>query len=79
MIGFLLSPLYRWAIGALVIAALLGGFIIKQRHNAVVAERARVEQEKQDAIKKADEARERVRAACEHAPDKCVPDDWHRD
>jgi hypothetical protein len=77
--AFLLTPLWRWAIAGVVVAAVLGGVLIKIQHDAVAVERARVEQEKADAVKKANEARERLRDACDRDASACVPEDNYRD
>lgn len=73
-----------WRLGAIGLAALalvgtIGGFVYKIKHDAVVAERVKVEAEKRDAIRKAGEARDRVRELCIDKPVGCVPDDWFRD
>jgi hypothetical protein len=60
-------------------ASALGGYILYQRHDAVVEERARVEEIKVNDIKTATKARKRVRTACGRDKSKCVPDKWLRD
>lgn len=74
MLPLLFSPLGRYVTIGLIIAALFGGYTLKQRHDAVIAERARVEQENQDAIQKANEARERLPVDCERSTDCGLPD-----
>jgi hypothetical protein len=76
---WLLSPIGRYLALAIGIAAAFGGFVLKQRHDAVQAERARVEERKANDINRATTARQRVRTACERDKSKCLPNDWYRD
>jgi len=76
---WLLSPIARYAAFGLLIIALAGGIYLKIQNDAVSAERARIEQEKTDAINKAREARDNLRAACDRDPAACVPDNQYRD
>lgn len=66
-------------ITALAVIGTSGAIYYKIGHNAVLRERAKIEQEKQHAIERANAAKERLRALCADAPDKCLPDDWLRD
>ena len=80
--GFLLAllrPFLGYIAGAVVIAALTAGIYYKIRHDAQAEVLVKIEQEKNDAIAKAREARDRLRAICDITPDNCVPDDWFRD
>lgn len=80
MLALILSPIGRWVATGLLIAALVGGFILKIQHDERRAVLAKIEQEKSDAINKAQEARERLRDLCSSAPADCVlPDNWFRD
>jgi hypothetical protein len=76
---WLLSPLGRYLALAIAIAAAFGGYVLKQRHDAVEAERARVEERKANDIGKATKARQRIRTACERDSSKCLPDRWFRE
>lgn len=67
------------ALAVVAAAGSIGGCVLKIKHDAVVAERVRVEKEKQDAIDDANKAKERLRRACDSNPDQCVRDDWFRD
>lgn len=79
MLAFLLSPIGRWLAAFAVIAALTGIIVMKIRHDAQSALLAQIEREKTDAITKARDARDRLRAVCERNPADCLPDDWFRD
>jgi hypothetical protein len=80
MLALILSPIGRWVATGLLIAALVGGFILKIQHDERRAVLVQIEQEKSDAINKAREARDRLRADCERSPADCVlPDRWFRD
>lgn len=73
-----------WRAGMIVLAVVaitggIGGCVFKIKHDAVVAERAKIEQEKQDAINKAKKAVDILRDRCRADPATCVPDDWFRD
>lgn len=70
---WLLSPLGRYLALALAIAAAFGGYVLKQRNDAVQDERAKVEVRKTNDIKKATKARVRVRGACDRAADCGMP------
>lgn len=83
MFGFSLLPL-AWKAGIIALAVLaisggIGGCVLKVKHDAVVAERVKVEKEKQDAISKAGKAVEALRNLCRVDPKNCVPDEWFRD
>lgn len=70
------------AIGLAVGLAVAGGLTavyFKIRHDAVVEERIKVEREKQDAINKANKAREILRDHCVADPKTCVPEEYFRD
>lgn len=78
-----LLPL-AWRAGIIALAVVaaagsIGGCVLKIKHDAVVAERAKVEKEKDDAIDDANKAKGRLRRACDSAPDQCVRDEWFRD
>jgi hypothetical protein len=75
LFGFFTNPIVL----IIAAAAALGGYILYQRHDAVVEERARVEEIKTNDIKTATKARKRVRTACERDRTRCVPDKWYRD
>lgn len=79
ILSFLFSTVGRYVIGGLLIAAIAGGVILKIRRDAVLAERARIEETNREAIDKAREARDNARAACDSNPANCVPDDEYRD
>lgn len=73
-----------WKAGIILatVLALAGtgvGIVMKIRHDAVVAERAKVEAEKREAIQNANEVRDKIRARCLIDPATCVPDSWFRD
>lgn len=73
---------WRFGIMGLMLLAIVGGgtaIYFKIGHNAVLRERAKVEQEKQNAIQKVDRAKDILRAICDKSPDNCVSDDWLRD
>lgn len=75
---------WAWRLGIIGAAALalvgtVSGLYFKIRHDAVVEERAKVENEKRDAIGKAQDARRRIRELCDAGAAGCVPDDWFRD
>ncbi len=79
MLAFILTPIGRWLAGLAVAAVLLGAIVLKIRHDAQSALLAQIEREKTDAITKAQQARDRLRALCERNPADCLPDDWFRD
>lgn len=79
LITFALGSIGRYVVGGLIVAALLGGFVLKIRHDAVRSERIRVEEINRDAIEKANAARDAVRAACDINPSACVRSDEFRD
>jgi hypothetical protein len=58
VLTFFLSPIGRWLAGALIILALVGGIYGKGRYDDHVAYTAKIEREKQDAIKKGSTARD---------------------
>lgn len=69
----------RYLIGAALIATFAAGIYFKIRHDAQADLLVTIEREKDDAISKAREARDRLRVVCDAAPDSCMPDDWYRD
>lgn len=75
---FVVPYLLQIMIG-LAIAGGLTGIYFKIKHDAVAAERAKVEKEKQDAIELASKAKDHIRARCAVDPDNCVRDEWFRD
>ena len=83
MFGLVLTPLVArlMMIGviSLGVAGAGAGIYFKIRHNAVSAERAKIEKEKQDAISNANFAKDRLRALCAESPDRCVSEQWLRD
>lgn len=75
----LLEPFIGYIVGALALVGVLSGFYFKIKHDAVVADRAKIEQEKVDAISKANEAREHVRELCGGSIRTSCPAEWFRD
>ena len=79
----LLWPLIRPFIGYIIgVVALLGavsGFYFKAKHDGVVAENAKIERQKEDAIAKANKAREHVSVLCSTRAVGNCPADWFRD
>lgn len=63
----------------LSLAGTITGVVYKIKHDAIFAERQQVEKEKNDAIRKANKAREILRSRCAIDPSSCVPDEWFRD
>lgn len=82
MIWSALPIAWRLSMIALAVLAMVGGVggcILKIKHDAVVAEREKVEREKQEAINKARRAVDILRARCRRDPSDCVPDEFFRD
>lgn len=79
LLGWFLTPIGKWVGIALVASVLIGSVVLKIQRDAAAMERAKIEQENSNAIDKAREARDSLRAACDRAPDDCVPDDNFRD
>lgn len=79
LIWAVVRPYVGYLIGAIAIAGLATGWIMKIKHDEKVRVLARVEREKEDAIKTATKARERVRKLCDATPLQCGPSDWYRD
>jgi hypothetical protein len=79
IIATFLRPFLNYIVVGAIVSALAGGFILKTRHDAVLRERTKVEQEKTHAINQAREAREALRDRCIIDPAGCLPDSWLRD
>lgn len=67
------------AVSLLAVVGTVSGIVLKIKHDAVVAERARVEKEKQNAIDQARKAVDLLRSRCRDNPTDCIPTDWFRD
>lgn len=74
----LIRPLLGYIIGIIALLGVVSGFYWKARHDGVVAEKAKIEQEKKDAIQKANNARDHVRQLCGVKISLCPPE-WFRD
>lgn len=79
MIWTLIRPFLGYIVGTAAFVGVASGFYFKIKHDGVLKERARIEREKDVAIKKGTEARERIRTLCSNNPLQCVPQDWFRD
>lgn len=73
------KPFLGYIIGVVAILGVVSGVYFKIKHDAVVEEKAKIEQEKQDAIKKANEARARVGILCGSGAVPNCPSEWFRD
>ncbi len=78
----LLPLVWRAGIILVTVLAVSGtatGVYFKWKHDILATERARVEQEKDDAIRTANKAKNLLRERCASDPSSCVSDDWFRD
>lgn len=78
IIWALVRPILGYLIGIVAVISLLTGVYFKIKHDAVVAEKAQIEKEKENAIEKATQARARVQMLCSGAVPNC-PAEWFRD
>ena len=69
------------ALGLAAVVGTVSGIYLKIRHDAVVEEKAKVENEKRKAISAAQAAKDAVRLKCLSDPDQCLRslDEWFRD
>jgi hypothetical protein len=75
----IVRPFLGYIVGVVALLGALSGFYFKAKHDGVVAEKAKIEQEKIDAIQKGNKARERIKQLCDGTPMQCGPSDWYRD
>lgn len=75
----LIRPFLGYIIGVAALVSLATGFYFKARHDGVVAEKIKIEQEKRDAIQKANAARDHVRQLCTIQAVSNCPAEWFRD
>jgi hypothetical protein len=79
LIARFVAPYLLQILIGVAIAGGVTGIYFKIKHDAVAAERAKVEKEKQDAIDIARKAKDHIRARCDVDPANCVSDGWFRD
>jgi type VI protein secretion system component VasK len=76
LIWELIKPIVAYIVLALLIIVGVVAWHYKAEHDGIVYEKARIEQEKKDAITKADAARNRVKELCKGNPLQCSPSDF---
>lgn len=76
ILGFILSPMGRWIIGAVSALALLGGIYTKGRLDGRASYKAKIERQINEAIQNGEHGRA---DALKKLDDGSAPDGWFRD
>jgi hypothetical protein len=77
ILGFFLSPIGRYALGAIGLVGIIGGIYVKGHHDGRVSFKAKVDREIEQSIQKGNDGR--ADALKQLDAGGVLPDSWFRD